>query len=121
MRNDYIKGLGFEKSHPFRERADKLIEEFDTETTKEHGVIRWKSNGAIPPKDILEFWKHIGKEFDYELCIETQDKENAEFLKQYREREANRKPSQEEMFEMEAAFGKGATVVNAITGRKIQL
>lgn len=42
-------------------------------------------------------------------------------LEAYRERMAGHECSEEERCEMEAAFGKGTTVVNVLTGQKIKL
>jgi hypothetical protein len=42
-------------------------------------------------------------------------------LKDYRKRQRNVKPSNEELSEMRAAFGEGTEVVNIITGRRTQL
>lgn len=42
-------------------------------------------------------------------------------LADYRARMANHVYSEEELFEMRAAFGAGAEVVNVLTGRKIKL
>lgn len=44
-----------------------------------------------------------------------------EILEEYRRRNANRKLDPEEAFEMRAAFGEGATVVDVITGQKFKL
>jgi hypothetical protein len=43
--------------------------------------------------------------------------ETQAFLDAYRERMANHVPSDEERFEMRAAFGEGVEVVNVITGK----
>ena len=66
-----------------------------------------------------------------ELLIRVTDRANAEATHTAREAEveaelaeyrANYKgPSAEELAEMRAAFGPGATVVNVITGKKIKL
>ena len=49
------------------------------------------------------------------------DAETRKFLEQYRKAMANHVPSPEERMEMENAFGKGAVVVNVLTGQRIQL
>ena len=51
------------------------------------------------------------------------DVHTAEFFAHYRKMRANRTPEQiaEERVEMEAAFGKGAEVVNIITGEITKL
>ena len=53
--------------------------------------------------------------------MSEQKKSNAEWIAEYREARKNYEPSAEEIFEMVAAFGPGAEVVDAITGQKIVL
>jgi hypothetical protein len=53
--------------------------------------------------------------------MSEQKKSNAEWIAEYRKAQMNRQPSAEEIFEMVAAFGPGAEVVDVITGQKIVL
>ena len=83
-----------------------------------NGIFRWKSNNAVVPTSILE---------DAEAAPEVikankaaRDKELDAFVAELRSRPP-RQPSDEEMFEMRAAFGRGATVVNVLTGQTIKL
>lgn len=88
-----------------------------TEATITDGVIRWDSNGAVPPGDCLALAAHIGLPVDLAACKAASDRETAAFLADYRKR--NRGPvSAEQRAEMRAAFGPGATVVNVVTGRR---
>lgn len=83
------------------------------------GVWRWISSNNVPFDDMLEAW---GLDADtLEKCRAARDRDNEEFLADYRARMENYEPSAEELFEMRAAFGEGETVVNVITGKKIQL
>ena len=77
--------------------------------------------------ELGEFWK---KEAEKQLGIATdkvnaeatraaRETENATFLAEYRAR--RNAPSAEELAEMRATFGAGATVVDALTGEKIIL
>ena len=118
MRNNYIEAMELNKPH-FKNEALRLAEKFKTDAYIEDGVIRWKSNNSVPPNDILEFWNYLGYDFDLEKSIKTSDEDTATFLEQYRKN--YKSPSQEELYEMEAAFGKGTTVVDIITGKKIKL
>lgn len=120
-RNIYIEGLTCSEKHPFRKDADKLTRDFETEAFVKDGVVRWNSNKRIPPIEILDFWKYIGLDFDYEKSLKIQNEEDAIFIAQYKESMKNYKPSEEEIFEMRAAFGAGEKVVNIITGQMIQL
>lgn len=118
MGNSLIEGLNYITGHPFRNESERMVRAFDTDTYKEDGVIRWKSNGRVPPQEVLDFWKFIGKRFNMSKSAAARKREQEAFLKGYRK--TKRKPSQEELFEMQAAFGKG-TVVDVITGKKTKL
>ena len=54
---------------------------------------------------------------------DLKEAEDMLFLEEYRENQKKRTPEElaEERFEMEAAFGKGTTVVNIITGERTKL
>ena len=86
-------------------------------------VVRWKSNDSVPPEDILEemFVDGVLDEEQIRYAQMIRKQEQDVFLDAYRERMANHVHSEEELFEMRAAFGEGAEVVNAITGQKIVL
>lgn len=85
----------------------------------EHGVYRWKSNDRVPFDDMLECW-NLDEE-TLQKCKDARDADNAAFFAEYRERMKDYEPSDEERFEMRAAFGEGAEVVNVITGKRIKL
>lgn len=120
MRNSYIKGLT--SQHNFRKQeSERTANQFDTDAYVKDGVVRWKSNNNIPPKDILEFWQYLGKEFDYNKTLAVDEEETTVFFENYRKQQANRQYTEEELFEMRAAFGPGETVVNVITGKQIKL
>jgi hypothetical protein len=86
-------------------------------------VVRWKSNDRVPPKDCLDEMLSFGwitkQEFDN--SNEERDIETKKAIDEYRKVMAEYVPSPEEIFEMRANFGEGATVVNVITGKSIQL
>lgn len=84
-------------------------------------MLRWKSNNSVPPQEVLDFWKYIGKRFNMTKSVAARERETKDFLKEYRKRMENYEHSAEEMAEMRAAFGEGATVVNVITGKKTKL
>ena len=122
MKNRYIEAYTNENAFKFdKERAVELIIDFDLRATVEDGVVRWNSNGNIPPSDILEFWKFLGKDFDYDKTIKVNEEETKKFFEEYRKNMQRRNPSEEELFEMRAAFGEGAEVVDVISGRRIKL
>ena len=85
----------------------------------EDGILRWKSSKRVPPQDCLE---EMGLEADdLDRCRVARDHEIDEFLTAYRKQMEDHEHSAEELFEMRAAFGPGAEVVNVITGKKTRL
>ena len=115
MKNRYIDGLKYQKSHPFRTDAERMLDAFHTDTYIENGVIRWKSSQNVPPIDILEFWNYIGFDFDYKLSIEVAQKEIEEKINSYKKRNIGK--SSETLYEMRAAFGEGVEVIDVLTGK----
>ena len=57
--------------------------------------------------------------FSWDKTIEARQKEDEEFIKNYIAQD--REPSDEEIIEMKAAFGEGTTVIDVLTGKRIQL
>ena len=95
---------------------------FTGEVRMENGVYVWTTNGRVPPADaIVEYGIDKLPGFDKALHDKVRDEQTSSFLADYRERMKNYKPSEEELFEMRAAFGPGATVVNVITGQKFKV
>jgi hypothetical protein len=82
------------------------------------GVARWKSNGSVPFPDMLQQWAGLGLRVNVEASNAAK---SADLDKMVAEMKANPPPppDAEQMFEMRAAFGRGTTVVNVFTGRKI--
>jgi hypothetical protein len=105
----------------WKNRADASVKQYFEEASDVDGVIRWKSNGKVPPQELIELWAYVGlvDQWTFIRSMKTRDAEQSASLKKYAE--ANQGYSQEQLFEMRAAFGAGATVVNAITGEKITL
>ena len=93
------------------------LKAFEENTHWKNGAYHWNSNGNPVPL-------HVFEENGFSV---PQNQENVvdeharRWIAEYRESMKNYVPSAEEMFEMRAAFGEGETVVNVITGRKIQL
>ena len=82
------------------------------------GVVRWQSSDNVPFDDMLERFVAEGKITSKERAISNRvrERESAEALQKYFDRNRGRKLSDEERFEMRAAFGAGAQVTNIITG-----
>lgn len=100
----------------------RYLKMFDTDAVVDHqGIVRWKSNGSIPPKDIMQVWADANKSFNHQECLAVSAQETFAFLQAYRDAEAsapvNPEAEAERLFEMRAAFGPGQTIVNAFTGK----
>lgn len=119
---DYIAALSDPRSPYFREAHKLAINLAKPEhRTIEAGIIRWVSNGSVPPADCVALAAHIGQPVDVAACTAARDAETRETIARYREAQKGRQPSGEELSEMRAAFGPGTTVVNALTGRRTRL
>ncbi len=82
------------------------------------GIRRWKSNDQVPPSDCLTAMGVTGPELA--RMEDVRDAELTNFLAEYRAQQPA-EPSAEQLFEMRAAFGPGAQVVNVLTGRTVTL
>ena len=87
-------------------------------TVDENGVARNRI-GRILMSDLLEKLTYITDKVDAEATKAAREAENDAFLERYRK--ANHRHSEEELNEMRAAFRKGTTVVDIITGERIRL
>ncbi len=87
--------------------------------SEDYKIIRWASNDAVIPKDIMEqlTWPHKS------AMNQARAEQTQAALDQYFVNQAQRTPEQiaEEEFEMRAAFGAGVKVVNIFTGKRTQL
>lgn len=80
------------------------------------GVIRWRSNDQVPPTACLIKMGVHGAELA--RMEDVRDRELTAFLEEYRAQQPA-EPTDEERFEMRAAFGIGARIVNVLTGRVV--
>jgi hypothetical protein len=101
-----------------RERATNR-EYLATKATRDAaGILRWRSNGNVPPEDVLvdgglepgDLLRHRAVR-DAELDV---------FITAYKANRAKRTDDEvaEHAFELRAAFGRGKRVVNVITGER---
>ena len=95
----------------------KKAQRIQTETHEINGVLYWDSNARPVPVDCFEDAGLPVPSRQEQAC---EDHSNA-FFAQYRKDMANHQPSDEELFEMRSAFGEGETVINVVTGQRIQL
>ena len=98
-----------------KRKTDFYIDETNSTTGP---VIRWKNNDRIPFGDMLSEFANAGwiSRQEVENSLAQRKVEDRQSIEAYRKN--YRGPSQEEMFEMRAAFGSGAKVVNVLTGHK---
>lgn len=89
-----------------------------TEAEVKEGIVRWKSNNTIPPKDILEDWKRLGFPFDFGKSIRVGETESMKAMDDYIQFREENGYSQEEKNEIKAAFGN-KKVIDILTGKEI--
>ena len=102
------------------EEAERLMSQRDNIEVDADGAAKWISSGSYLPADVVEKLTFAGADFfSAEATAAKREAQTAAFLDSYRRNYKG--PSAEERMEMEAAFGKGTTVVNVITGKRIKL
>ena len=108
----------------WKKEAEKELEKIEKQldegkiTIDEKGIAR-NSIGRILMSDLAEKVSFITDEIDLEATAEARSEEVSQELAAYRR---SAKPAtEEEKDEMRAAFGKGQTVVNILTGERISL
>ena len=86
------------------------------------GIGRWTTNGSVIPDDSAALFAALGLApgLDVAATAAARDAEVREVLARYRASQPA-EPSPEQLTEMRAAFGAGATVVDVITGRVTRL
>lgn len=118
---EYSGALGSYWRESAREEIEKLQEKADNGEilVDENGAASWKSNGRALPSDCAEKLSWTTLDFSIEATAAKRDEETARSLESYRRSYMG--PAAEERMEMKAAFGKGTTVVDIITGERIRL
>lgn len=99
------------------ERVKKDLDEGKI-TIDENGIAR-NCIGRTLHDDMLEKVAKVNDKVNVEATRAARDEETAKIIEGYRASYTG--PSEEELFEMRAAFGKGTTVVDIFTGKKIKL
>ncbi len=94
------------------------IEKFLRDANVVDGIVRWNSNGNIPPSEVLVSWKRLGCPFDYDKSTELRGKEIENFLKSYAQQ--TKEISDEELYELNAAFELDEKLIDVITGKRIK-
>ena len=87
-------------------------------TIDENGIAR-NCIGRTLHDDMLEKVAMVNDKVNVEATRAARDEETAKVIEAYKASYTG--PSEEEMFEMRAAFGTGTKVVDIFTGKKIKL
>ena len=98
-------------------RVEKDLEEGRI-TIDENGIAK-NCIGRTLHDDMLEKVAMVTSKVNVETTRAARDEETAKAIEAYKASYTG--PSEEEMFEMRAAYGKGTTVVDIFTGKKIKL
>lgn len=85
------------------------------------GAILWKSSYNYLPDDYCEKLEYGGYNFSREATKIKKEIQDKKFIEEYRESMKNHVYTEEELGEMENAFGKGSCIVDIITGKKIYI
>lgn len=100
--------------------VQRAVEQADAEATVERGgAIHWNSNGLYLMDDFCEKLEYADYPFSR---IATKEKHEAQVAQELAKYRANRHvPTLEEQTEMQSVFGEGATVIDVLTGERIDL
>lgn len=129
LKSTYVRSLEGYNDGKFHEvvvrkeckRAKELIESYSVDAfIDKNGVIRWKSNSHVPPKEILLLWKYAGKRFDLDKAFYADRKDFEKVVKSAKYFESNMSKEMKEEHErnLRGAFGSGKDIVNILTGKK---
>ena len=108
----------------WKEQAEKELEDAirkaDANAIVEpDGAIKWVKSGNYLMDDFCEMLEYAGYPFSREATAKSRDIQNSKFIEEYKKNYTG--PSEEELFEMRAAFGDNGTVIGVITGNVIEL
>ena len=120
----FQRELSGELGEFWKKEAEKRLDKVRAELAEgkisidAEGVAR-NCIGRVLMDDLLEQLGMVTDKVNVEATRAARETENAAFLAEYRVR--RNAPSAEELAEMRATFGAGATVVDVLTGEKIAL
>lgn len=79
----------------------------------------WQSNGHAVPEDSMYVWRRLNlvSDVEVEATSTLRSEQTRDTIREYIESRRNRSISDEERFEMRAAFGEGERVVDILTGQ----
>ena len=115
---EYSGALGAFWARHAQEEIEKMQRKADSGEIRvdENGAAFWATSGKALPSDCTEILSHTTFEFDAAATADLREAQTIAFLAGYRHT-----PSDEELAEMRAVFGKGATVADCITGKRIRI
>lgn len=117
---DFVKDLGDSRQWVRRD-AETEVKNLQQKNlaTYTDGIMRWTSNGRVPPKETVALAAHCGYSVDVAKCTAVRDTELGAFLKAYRAQDPQM--SAENLAEARANHPPGTEMVNVITGRVTRL
>lgn len=89
-------------------------------TVDERGVLR-NCIGRVATSEVAEMCSYIGYEYNADATSEQRHKDDIEAIERYCKSREGVEPTAEELSEMRAVFGKGASVTNIFTGEHFSL
>jgi len=103
--------------------ANREVERYLKDVSIDSNDVVRNSIGRVIMDDAVSYLFNSDNITAYQaICtMKQRDVDVAKQFKQYREEMKNHKVSDEEKFEMTAAYGKGKVVVNVITGQRTYL
>ena len=111
--------LGHYWQRSAQQEIAKLAERAEDEIrTTISGAAFWVKSGNFLPAEVCEKLSYTDFPFSIEETARAREEQTDAFLADYRR---NHRTSEEERMEMQAAFGKGTTVVDIISGESIAL
>lgn len=88
---------------------------------EDDNAVKWSTNGAYLPAECVEHMVFAGLPVNVEATAAKRKAQTMREIEAYIKATESAAVDDEERYEMEAAFGKGTTVVNVLTGRRVTL
>lgn len=104
------------------EEAERMMAKRSEIEVEADGAAKWISSGNYLPAHVVEILTFAGADFfDAEATKAKREAQNEASIAAYKASRKAHKVTAEERYEMQAAFGRGARVVDIITGEVISL
>lgn len=103
-----------------KKELEQIQSEFNQGKIKvdENGVLR-NCIGRVAVEEVCEKCQYLGIVFDRTKTQVERYREDRKAMEKYKSQQ--REPNEEQLAEMRAVFGKGAVIVDVITGKEIKL